>query len=186
MEVLLDSTADDGHREMAAIALGRLGDDVFSLLREAVRVGNADHRWWAARALAALGGASSVSCLIDTLSDPDPDVRACAVLGLGALTAREAITPLIQLLADGSVYVGRIAGNALIQIGQPAVPALIETLGSGSAAARAGAARALIPLQHHDAIPALFAVLDDESALAAHYAGEALERMGVGIVYFKP
>ena len=137
-------------------------------------------------ALAALGGTSSVSLLLETLSDPDSDVRACAALGLGALAAAEAAAPLTHLLADESAYVGRIAGNALIQIGQPAAPVLIETLSSPSPASRAGAARALVPLESHAAIPALFAALDDESVLVTHYAQEALWRMGVGMVLIKP
>jgi HEAT repeat protein len=102
------------------------------------------------------------------------------------LGAPEAVIPLTRLLADESAYVGRIASNALIHIGQPAIPALIEALSSESSAARAGAARALVPLASPDAIPALFAALDDASALVTYYAWEALERLGVGTVFLIP
>jgi HEAT repeat protein len=185
---MLDESAQEERREAAALALGALGDDTLPRLRASLQTGDADHRWWSARALAALGTPPAVSLLIETLSDLDPDVRACAAMGLGALAAPEAVVPLTRLLADESVYVARIAGNALIQIGEPAVPALIGALNSESSAARAGAARALIPLaaSGHDAIPALFAALDDESALVTYYAEEALERMGVGMVFVKP
>ncbi len=186
MNVLLDSAIDDGRREEAALTVTKLGDDALPQLREVLQSADADQRWWASRTLAALGGSPGVSLLIATLSDPDPDVRVCAALGLGELAAPEAAFPLTRLLADDSAYVGRIASNALIQIGQPAVPVLIETLGSESPAARAGAARALIPMESHDAIPALFAALDDDSVLVTHYAEEALERMGVGMVFVKP
>jgi HEAT repeat protein len=74
----------------------------------------------------------------------------------------------------------------LIQIGQPAAPALIDALSNPSPATRAGAARALVPLESHAAIPALFAALDDESVMVTHYAQEALWRMGVGMVLIKP
>jgi HEAT repeat protein len=186
IEVLSDRAADDEAREQAALGLKKLGEQAAGPLHALLQADDADRRWWAARALAALGGQTSVALLIETLSDSDPDVRACAALGLGALAASEAAIPLTQLLAEESAYVGRIAGNALIQIGQPAVPALIEALSSPSLAARAGAARALIPLEAHAAIPALFALLDDDSALVTYYAEEGLWRMGVGMVYVKP
>lgn len=185
MDILADSAADDEQREKAALALAQLGSDALPPLRHLLETGKADQRWWAARTLAALDSPSSVSLLVEAMSDPDPDVRACAALGLGELAAPEAAAPLAGLLADESAYVGRIASNALIRIGQPAVPTLIEALNSQSPAARAGAARALIPLESHDAIPALFAALEDESAIVTHYAEEALERMGVGMVFLK-
>jgi HEAT repeat protein len=188
INVMLDDTIPDEGREATALAIGALGDSALSKLQELLQTGDADQRWWAARALAALGTPSAISLLVETLSDPDPDLRACAALGLGALAAPEAARPLAALLADESAYVGRIAGNALLQIGAPAVPALIEALRSESPAARAGAARAFIPLAEHghDAIPALFAALDDDSALVTYYAEEALWRMGVGMVLVKP
>lgn len=188
ISVMLDGATDDERREEAALALGALGDGALPPLRDLLQSNDADHRWWAARALAALDTPPAVSLLIEALSDPAADVRACAALALGTLAAPEAIVPLTRLLADESAYVGRIAGNALIQIGPSAVPTLIEALGSASPAARAGAARALIPLaaSGHDAIPALFAALDDESVLVTHYAQEALWRMGVGMVLVEP
>ncbi|MGD9099103.1 MAG: HEAT repeat domain-containing protein [Anaerolineae bacterium] len=181
-----DDQADDACREEAALALGALGDAALPPLRNLLQAQNAEHRWWATRALTALGTPPAVSLLIETLADPDPDLRVCAAMGLGALAATRAIAPLIHLLADESAYVGRIAGNALIQIGAPAIPALIGALSHASPAVRAGAARVLVPLESHDAIPALFAALDDDSALVTYYAEEALERMGVGMVFFKP
>ena len=186
VNVLTQNDADDERREAAALALGAAGDVALPPLRHLLQAQDAEGRWWAARALSALGSPTAVTLLIETLSDPDPDVRVCAAMGLGVLAAPAAVVPLTRLLADESAYVGRIAGNALIQIGQPAIAALIQALSNPSPAARAGAARVLIPLQAHDAIPALFAALDDDSALVTHYAEEALESMGVGMVFFKP
>jgi HEAT repeat protein len=186
IDVLMDNSAADARREAAALALGELGAEALPPVRDLLQAGDADQRWWAARALAALGGPQAVALLIDALSDLDPDVRVCAAMGLGVLGASQAIAPLTRLLADESVYAGRIASDALIRIGAPAIPALIETLSSLSPLARAGAARALVPLESHDAIPALFAALDDPSALVTYYAWEALERMGVGTVFLIP
>jgi HEAT repeat protein len=59
-------------------------------------------------------------------------------------------------------------------------------LQEGETLARAGAARALSVIQPQEAIPALCAALDDPSAIVTHHAEEALERMGVGLVLFRP
>jgi HEAT repeat protein len=57
---------------------------------------------------------------------------------------------------------------------------------NGSQAARLKAVRALALLEDQRAIPILFQALDDESALVAHWADEGLQRMGVGMSFFKP
>jgi HEAT repeat protein len=192
LDLLLDETVDDERREEAAITLGALGEPVLPTLRPLLQSPNSEHRWWAVRALAAwpsqpaASPSPAVSLLIERLEDPVADVRACAALALGALRASEAALPLTRLLGEKSAFVQRIASNALIQIGAPAIPALIEALHNPSPAARAGVARALVPLESHAAIPALFAALDDDSAFVTYYAEEALARMGVGMVYFKP
>jgi HEAT repeat protein len=173
-------------REQAALALGALGDPALPYLQALLEAKESDIRWWATRALAALGGPGAIAALIEKLQDPAPDVRACAALGLGVLKTHQAIEPLIRALADESAYVGRIAGNALIQIGPACIASLITALNDDSTAVRAGAARALVPLKAQDAIPALFERLDDESALVTYYAQEALEHLGVGMVLIEP
>jgi HEAT repeat protein len=138
------------------------------------------------RALAAVGTDAAIRLLITALEDVDADVRACAVVALAKLKPEEAIEPLVARLSDRSAYVGRLTADGLAQFGQPAVNALIGALEDGDTAARAGAARALTAIQPEEAIPALYRALDDPSALVSYYADEALERMGVGIVLFRP
>jgi HEAT repeat protein len=108
------------------------------------------------------------------------------VVALSQLKPEEAVAPLIARLPDRSAYVGRLAADALGQFGKPAVKALIDALREGETTARAGAARALSAIQSEEAIPALYQALDDSSALVTYYAEEALEKMGVGIVLFRP
>ena len=152
---------------------------------------NADRRWWACRALAAVGTAAARELLIAVLEDPDPAVRACAAQGLGELRAEEAVAGLVLRLADSSPLASRVAADGLARIGSPAVPALIAVLQVGEVQARAGAARALSVIRPPDAIAdeyirALCAALDDPSAIVTYYADEALEQMGVGFVFFRP
>ena len=184
----LDAIAagDDACTEEAALALGREGDAVLPPLRDLLADADPDRRWWAARALAAVGTSAARELLATALDDADPYVRACAAHGLGELRDEKAVAGLVRCLSDSSPLVSRIAADSLARIGPPAVPALIATLQEGEVTARAGAARALSVIQPEDAIPALCAALDDPSAIVTYYAEEALERMGVGLVLFSP
>jgi HEAT repeat protein len=188
IRLFLDSVAagDDARTEEATLALGPLGDRALPVVRELLGDSDADRRWWAARALAAIGTSKARELLVRTLEDADAGVRACAAQGLGELRAEEAVAGLVRSMADPSPLVSRIAADSLGRIGAPAVPALIEALQRGATPTRAGAARALSVIQPKEAVPALCAALDDPSAIVTHYAEEALERMGVGIVLFRP
>ena len=188
LDVFLDSVAagDDARSEKAALALGHAGDAVLPPLGDLLADADPDRRWWAVRTLAAVGTPAAREQLVTALADPDPDVRACAAQGLGDLNAEEAVASLVHCLADPSPLVSRIAADGLARIGAFAVPALITALQAQETSVRAGAARALSIIQPQEAIPALCAALDDPSAIVTHYAQEALERMGVGLVLFHP
>ncbi len=184
----LDSLAagDDARSERAALALGREGDAALAQLCDLLTDADPDRRWWATRAMAAIGTETAREQLVIVLSDPDPYVRACAAQGLGDLKAEQAVAGLVRCLADASPLVSRIAADSLARIGAPAVPFLITVLQDSGTPARAGAARALSIIQPEEAVPALCAALDDPSAIVTHYAEIALERMGVGLILFRP
>ncbi len=188
LQTFLEAIAagDDSRTEQAALALANEEDAALRPLRELLTDADPDRRWWAARGLAALGASPAQNLLLTTLDDPDPYVRACAAQGLGELRAEGAVSGLMRCLTDPSPLVSRISADGLGRIGAPAVPALIIALQEGEVTARAGAARALSVIQPEEAIPALYAALDDPSAIVTYYAEEALERMGVGMVYFQP
>jgi HEAT repeat protein len=206
LKAFLDSVAagDDARAEEAALALGHhlaecgrqtsvgeasrrtLSDAVLPALRGMLTDADPDRRWWAARGLAAIGDCPAQELLINTLADADPDVRACAAQGLGELQADQAVPELVRSMADPSTLVSRIAADSLARIGPPAVPALIAALQEEETLVRAGAARALSIIQSEQAVPALCAALDDPNAIVTHYAEEALERMGVGLVFLRP
>jgi HEAT repeat protein len=180
------AAGDDARTEEAALALADGGEGVLPSLRDLLTDADPDRRWWAVRGLAAVGGPVAEEALIAALEDADPDVRACAVVALADLRPAEAVGPLTAHLSDPSAYVGRLAADALAQFGPVAADALIAALEEGDTAARAGAARALRTIEAEEAIPALYAALDDPSATVTYYAQEALERMGVGLVLFRP
>lgn len=180
------TSGDDFQAEQVAQAMAGQGDASLPALQELLASPEMDHRWWAVRALAAVGTPRAVAALVAALEDPDRDVRSCAVVGLAALRPPAAAEPLLSHLSDPSAYVARLAADALARIGQPAVEALITALREGDIATRSGAARALRAIRPPEAVPALCAALDDPSAVVTHYAEEALESMGIGMALFRP
>lgn len=179
-----------GEDDRALAALAQIGPEHLPDLKIALTSLDVDTRWWAVRALAELARQAdpiALSLLLITTADADVDVRAAVFQGLGEARTIEAIPPLLFALSDASSYLARLATEALIQIGAPAVPGLIRALENDvEARVRVNAARALALIGDASAIPALFHALEDESNLVQHWADEGLERMGIGQVYFKP
>jgi len=162
-------------------------------LYEMLHSPDVDRRWWAVRALAEIHDPRVPGWLTDTLSDPEAGVRQCAALGLRQQAAQQAVPALVEALHDRDPLVARLAGEALSAIGEPAVLPLIEVLqtisytpGSAAPHARREAARSLAAIGDARAVPALYSVLEDDSALLVYWAEQGLERMGVGMVYFNP
>lgn len=184
IQVLL-SASEDG-REEAALALGRFGATAAERLATILAGGDADARWWAARALAEVGGEIAVPALVRVLDDPEPDVRACAALALGHVGDGAAAPALADRLGDESAFVAGIAADALSMLGERAVEALAGRLGDESPHARLLAVRALGRIGSQKAVGPLCGVLEDESYLVRYYAHEALEALGVGMVYMTP
>jgi HEAT repeat protein len=65
------------------------------------------------------------------------------VIALGETGAVQAVKPLLEALSDYYSEVRESAYEALIEIGRPAVPALVEALSAEDSATRSGVARAL-------------------------------------------
>ncbi len=181
------ASGDDDRAEAAALALGRLGEAALPGLRELLSRSDVDCRWWATRAIGEIGAAAAMPILIDQCSDPDPDVRACAIYSLGTFGERaaDAVPVLIRRLTDSGVYVSGLAADALARIGKAATPSLVRVLKDGTSPTRGRAARALAHIADLKSIPALIASLEDESPIVEYYADIALQKMGVGTVLLK-
>jgi len=184
--LLADLTSGNESRaETSVTALVELGDEAIPALLDLTQSPNADFRWWALRVLA-----QSPHCspgrLIPFLDDPAPEVRQCAALGLMQNPDEAAIPPLVRALNDTDAMVCSLAVNALIKIGTPTVPSLIEAVKHESQSVRIHALRALAEIRDHRAIPVLMQVMEEDSALLGHWAKEGLERLGLDMVYLKP
>lgn len=179
--------SDDGDCEARAVALGQMGEDSLPPLRAVLSEGDIDARFWAVRALWEMGTQSAIAALMGVLDDVNEMVRSGAALALGELKAEVAIAKLARVMREEQGSSGDHAADALSKLGDAATSPLIEALESARPWVRIRAARALVPIQSPDAIPALIQALDDDSYVVCHYAEEALARMGVGeIIYFKP
>jgi HEAT repeat protein len=181
-----DEAAEAAVRTLAALAPAESAA-AFERLAESAAWPDPERRWWAVRAMAALAHIDPLPALIAALRDPDAAIRQCAALGVRMRPDLRAVAALITCLADSDALTARLAADALVAIGPEAAPTLIEALSGNDLqpAARLGALRALAAIGDTRAIPALFAALDG-STLEEYWASQGLERMGVGMSFFKP
>lgn len=177
---------DDERAEAAFSHLDAWGPELVEPLRERLFSPDAEIRWWAVRALAEINDGRVPGLLAGALSDPDKGVRWCAGLALRTHPSEPAAPALLSLLSDEDALTRRLAGDALVAIGSPVVPQLLGAMQNGEHLPRLEAARALAKIGDERAIPALFKALEDNSALVEYWATEGLEKMGVGLVLYKP
>lgn len=187
LDELLDelTSGDETRAEGAVSGLVELGEVAFLALREMLKSANGDHRWWALRTLAQAPQAQT-EWLLPLLNDSVAEVRQAAALGLCSHPGETAIRPLVRALSDDDSMVSGLACNALVVIGKPSVPSLLEIPKNVPQTARINAMRALAEIADHSAIPALMAALEDDSVMIRHWAEEGLERLGLNMVYLKP
>ena len=185
-DLLSDLTSGNETRaEKAVPALIDLGAEAIPALLDLTRSSDVDQRWWSLRVLAQSPHAQA-EWLVPFLSDPAREVRQCAALGLAIKPDDSAVQPLVQALSDEDSMVSSLAVNALVKIGNAAVPSLIEVVKSASQSARIHALRALAEIRDHRAIPVMMKVMEEDSVLLQHWAKEGLDRLGLDMVYIKP
>lgn len=134
----------------------------------------------AARGLADLEDAASLTALLTALDDPDPWVRYFAARSLGRRTSPEALEPLARLIVgDPAPHVraaaiqalGNLGGRRAVSILAPMAEAVEEDWGREALAA-------LGQIAHPDAIPPLLAALQSPQPARRISALQALARQG--------
>lgn len=179
--------------EAAATALPAWGAQGLAALAPLLQDPDDETRWWAVRSLAGFSLPAAGQLLTAALADASPAVQQCAALALSQQLHPPAIPALVGLLAGADSLLARLAADALVAQGAPAVLPLVAVLqaqpvgdAAGQQAASVQAARALALIGDTRAIPALFALLESDSVMLEHWASEGLQRMGVGLTFFKP
>jgi HEAT repeat protein len=161
-------------RREAAITLGEMGDErCAEPLCRALYDGD-----WQVREVAidALGqiGSPAVEKLIKLLRDWD--VRKYAIIALGKIRDERVLDPLMQQLRNEEFK--EYATNALVEVGQPAVPRLIEALKDKDDNVRKQAVLALGRIKQPEAVDSLIGMLADQDWYTRLTAAAALEAIG--------
>ena len=185
-DLFADLISEDEYRaEAAACGLARLGETVLSTLEILLQSSIVDHRWWAIRTLAQMKEPPS-NWLINALDDPSTEVREAAALALTAHPTETAIPGLIRALSDPEVMLVTLAMYALIEIGNRAIPALLEAYKNAQAKTRIQIMRSLAEIPDHRSISLMLKASEEDSALVNYWAKEGLERLGLNMIYIKP
>jgi HEAT repeat protein len=176
---------DERRAEAAIQQIQPYGEEAIDSLEPLLNSKEADHRWWAVFALAGINSPRVPILLKNQLDDPVLSVRQGAVLGLRQQPSDEAVPQLIACLKDEDPLMVHLAAAALAAVGSASVPPLLELLKNSPLPVRLEILRALRSIGDTRSIPALFEALEEDSALMEHWANEGLERMGVGMNFFK-
>jgi len=178
--------ADETRCDVCARQLAALGAQALPGLKTLLVDPHADTRWWAVYALGLARLPEATPLLLEAMKDDDEAVRYCAVRALREQADPAAIPALLALFEQPDGLLKRLAADALIAAGAPAVVPLVEVLQKPDHPGRGQAVRALALIGDPSAIPALYAVLEEESDWITYWANEGLERMGIGMVFFNP
>lgn len=187
--LLADLTSgNEPQAEAAAVRFISHGSKAFYALATLYASPDPEVRWWALRALTEFDDERICNLLLLGLGDENPEVQACAALGLRTHPTETAISKLIDLLESKDRLLSRLVRDALVALKEAATPHLIEILEDKEAShiKQLEAVRALAEIEDPASIGALFHVFNDGSGLMQHWAEEGLTRMGVGMVFYNP
>lgn len=114
----------------AVIGLGNIKDiRAFDHLVKAFNDKESTLRMWALNSMDKIDSLRAKDYLIQALTDPDSSVRRISVELLGKKKAENTIETLLKVaLTDSNTFVQKEAWNALINIGKPSVPYLINSM----------------------------------------------------------
>jgi HEAT repeat protein len=150
------------------------------LLELELRTLRSRHAWrrvTSARTLGGIGSPIAVPALLHALDDPDRDVRAAAVTSLGRLEAPDAAEPIVRALVRADVP-RVVAGEALIQIGERAAPALVPLTRAEDDQVRATSVQLLGHVGSPAHAPLIAGLAQDLSAEVRAKACRALAHVG--------
>ncbi|MCS6318031.1 MAG: HEAT repeat domain-containing protein [Nitrospira sp.] len=161
-------------RREAAITLGEMGDErCVAPLAAALRDGD-----WQVREVAIEGigqiGSPAVDVLLKLLRDWD--VRKSAIVALGKIRDERVLEPLMQQLRNDEFM--EDATDALVNLGEPALPGLIKALKDKEELVRKQAVIALGRIKSPEAIDPLIEMLQNKDWFTRLTAAAALEAIG--------
>jgi len=147
-------------------------NDVTTLLQDQDR----EIRRSAVRMLGRIKDPNTVSHLIGSLADPDPEVRTSAIAALISI-GKNALPEITAAFESGDLRIREGAMEILAGIGEPAVASLIVYLRSDDPAVRRRATVILGEIGSHEAHEPLTDLLRDTDPGVRRDAFDALERV---------
>jgi HEAT repeat protein len=169
-------------RTGAARTLGRVGDTrAVNPLIQVLGDANSGVRIAAAEALGYVGSPVAVEPLILASHDPDGDLQRWALRALGYIGDERAVAALTEEMGSDDYSVRTVAIEALVEIGRPSIPSLVEALSHPSRDIRTGAAECLAltgwtPATNEEKIP--FLIAREEWIEIAGMGGAVLPALG--------
>jgi HEAT repeat protein len=179
------TSGDESRAESAVKKLQEIGPQALPYLEMVLESSDIDAVWWAIWAVSGIEDERAAALIVAKLSDPNPLIRQAAALAFRSQPGPNAIEPLVILLEDDDPITVHLAAAALAAIGEEAVPTLLDLLKNSPLAVRLEIMRALAAIGDVRSIPALFEILESDSALMEHWANQGLDNMGVGMNFFK-
>jgi HEAT repeat protein len=172
-------------RAKASVALAQLGPGGVPALADGLKATRHTIRAGCAQVLALLGAdaAPALSALSTALADSDAKVRTLVAVALGEQDGRaaNAVPGLVRVLTDPEASVRAAAEQALLRVGSPAVPRLVEVAREGPdlvLRARAVTVLGEMGMKARDAVPTLVAIVRDKTPVLVNLAVLALGRIG--------
>lgn len=163
-------------RAFAAMRLGEIGDvAALPSLLNCLRDNEKSVRFAAVRALGQIGDPDAVVHLQMVLASNESGIRKATVEALGKIGSDSAIAVLLSALRETDI--GFPAASALANIGEPAIPGLLEALNDTWDWVQRPAAKAL-EIIGEPAIPGLIQVLHEGNGQAQKYAAITLKEIG--------
>lgn len=180
-------SGDDTRAECASIKFKEYGFSGLEALRILFKSSIPDHRWWVIRSISSFELSDEIFAdLLTGLEDNWCEVRQAAALAFLHRPSLAAAPALIERLSDSDPLTARLASYALCELGRSVSNNLLVVLNNGKLTARVEAMRALSEIKDTRTISEIMKFLEDDSALVQHWAKEALDKMGVGMVYLDP
>ena len=167
--------------------LARHGEAVVDpVLRLLTGAGNNPARAWAANVLGEVRAARAFPALIQSLDDPDDEVRAKSATALGRLGDRRAIPSLLDhLLSDPAPFVRVRIASTLGQFGGPeVVDRMVRALGDSAWWVRMRGVEALEQIGPIAEGPLLLALGDSDPEIRQR-AAVSLERLGLSAILLR-
>lgn len=151
----------------ALAKMGERAESAVPALIKAAKCRNADIRWSAVETLGWIGGARAVTALTKASRDDDDAVKMMAAKSLGKIGtgAQAALPVLIEMLKKEGEYIRNEVNDALANMGEPALRALLAAVKQGV-------------LTREQAEPAMQAIRERMTQLSCGVKNLPVERTG--------